>query len=104
MPATQTDTQQKRHDTLLKLLQRHLPDNTRELVEETNLPAYAAVATSPGGDFVSLHPNGQEALDYFASDDSDFEPSYIVHLDTGERREIVTEIKYSIADAAGTKV
>lgn len=101
---TQTDTQQKRHDILLKLLNRHIPDNTRELVEDQSLPAYAAIAASRDGDFISLHHNGQDALTYFASDDSDFEPRYIVSLDTGERREIVADVKYSIANASGVKV
>lgn len=99
-----SDTQQKRHDNLLTLLNRHLPENTRELVEEANLPAYAAVATSRDGDWVSLHANGQEALDYFSQDDSDFEPRYIVCLDSGERREIVTETTFKIGDASGAKV
>jgi hypothetical protein len=74
------------------------PINRGQLEDETTLPAYGAIESGSDGYLVTLHANGQEAIDYFLSDDSDYTPQQVVCLDTGEGRRVEMSVEYTITD------
>ena len=91
----------QRREKLLQLLERYMPTNAAELLEEVadGQNHIAVVERGPYDDFISLHAGSWAALTDLASDDSDYVPKLLVDLDSGEEREIEAVVSYRIAGA-----
>jgi hypothetical protein len=98
MSLTLDKTQAKRARTLKTIIARFDPINRGQLEDESELPAYVGIESGTDGYLVSLHANGQEAIDYFLIDDSDYTAELVVCLDSGEGRRVEQSVAYAITD------
>jgi hypothetical protein len=97
-PAPSDQVEMTRRENLLKLLERFIPDNANDLLSlDGNLPAWASVQRGPRGDWISLHEDPAKALTYFAQDDSDYVPTLLINLVSGQATTVEQQVSYQLS-------